>query len=174
MPPFQNFVCLSFQAGQAKCSYGCTSDRILCHDFFDDKCSVRAARYCAKGWHERIQYDSKLQYQAKVSSTTELANERPEVRLRSVDPSRKPAKRARSEKPVVDRPSPSDTDTEEEIQTTISLCQLKLFEGIPQRHILENAYKRRMLASRGNPKEKDLTTEAFKIVSAYIGRRDTK
>ena len=72
MPQAWNFVCRSFQAGETECSYGCTPDRILCHDFFENICSVRDARYCNNGWHERAEFDTKLQYETKVRATTVL------------------------------------------------------------------------------------------------------
>ena len=167
----RNFICRSLQA-EKTCNYGCTPHRIMCHAFFDNTCSVREARYCDNGWHERVEYDTKLQYEARKSSTKELNNGRPEIRLRSVAPSRKSTKRSRSEKPP--RTPEEDTDTDTETQTNISLCQLGLFEGIPEPELLETAYRTKMHETQGNARDKALSTKAFKFVYAQLKRKESK
>ena len=149
MAPPQDLICPSLQAGLT-CSYGCTPQRIMCHAFFDDECSVRYARYCDNGWHERAEYDMSLRYGAKQSSTEERNNRRSPLRLRSVVPSRKPTKRSRSEEP--EEGTGYDTDTE--TQTTISLCQLGFYEGTPEPRELEAAYKKKMQEIQQGPANK--------------------
>ena len=144
----------------------------MCHAFFDDKCLVREARYCDNGWHERAEYDTKLQYEAKASSTKEPNNDRPQIRLRSVAPLRKPTKRSRSDESP--RTPEEDTDTDTETQTNISLCQLGLFKGIPEPEMLETAYRKKMHETQGNKRDKALSTKAFKLVYAQLQRKDTK
>ena len=154
------------------CNYGCTPHRIMCHAFFDNTCSVREARYCDNGWHERVEYDTKLQYEARESSTTMLTNGRPEIRLRSVAPPRMSTKRPRNEGPP--RTAEEDTDTDIETQMNISLCQLRLYEGIPELEELETAYRTKMHETQGNTRDKALSTKAFKFVYAKLQRKNTK
>ena len=179
----RNFTCRTLQAGKA-CTYGCMPHRILCHAFLNNTCSVLGARYCDNGWHERVEYDTKLQYEEKVyqkheydeydtkSSSTMLDNARPQVRLRSVAPPRKSTKRPHSE--GLPRTTEEDTDTDIEIQLNISLCQLELYAGIPELEELETAYRTKMRATQGNTRDQALTTKALKFVHAKLQRKNPK
>ena len=133
---------------------------------------MREARYCDNGWHERVEYDTKLQYEARAGSTSMLSNGRSEIRLRSVVPPRKSTKRSHSEAPP--RTPEEDTDTETETQMTISLCQLELFAGIPELEELETAYRTKMRKTQGNTRGKALSTKAYKFVYAKIQRKKPK
>ena len=169
----RDFICRTLQAGQATCSYGCTPHRIMCHAFFDDKCSVCEARYCEKGWHEYAEHDLTLQHATtKKDLGKEPNNRRPQIRLRSVAPPRKQTKRSRSEKRP--RTQEEDIDTDTEIQTNIDLCQLKLFHGMPDPMGLESAYKQRMRETHGNARDKAETTKAFRRLYQQLERKNKK
>ena len=145
----------------------------MCHAFFQKKCRVQDARYCDSGWHERVQYDTKLQHEVQKSATEETNDRRPRCTLRSVDREQeKPKKRPRSEEAPIAPEEDIDTDTE--TLTTISLCKLGLFGGIPETDVLETVYKQQMQETQGNKQEKASKTAAFKIIYAEIQRQSTK
>ena len=178
----QNFTCEKLQAG-LRCSYGCTPDRILCHAFFDDTCTVCEARYCHSGWHERVEYDTKLQYEAKRRSTEETKRERQQIRLRSVAQCRRSMKKPRSEesprRKLTKRPRSEearrsleeDTDTDTDIMTNISLCKLGVFDGMPHAELLDTAYTKKMHEAQGNKREKAAITKAYFCVHSRLQRR---